>query len=236
MTIRGIIFDMDGVLCDSEPLICEAAGRMFRERGVQVQPEDFRPFIGTGEDRFIGGVAEKYGVKLDLAVDKARTYAIYLEIIRGRLQPMNGVGAFLAACRARGLRLAVASSADEVKVAANLAEIGFPPATFDAVLNGLMVTRKKPAPDIFLLAAERIGLPPAACLVAEDAPSGLRAAQAAGCAALGVRTSFDDATLRAAGASWTVRDLVEACDLLPGILGGVAPAGAGNSIEPQIDD
>jgi len=99
MAIRGIIFDMDGVLCDSEPFICEAAGRMFREYGVQAQPEDFRPFVGMGEERFLGGVAEKYGAKLDLAAAKARTYAIYQEIIRGRMQPMNGVGAFLDACR-----------------------------------------------------------------------------------------------------------------------------------------
>ena len=218
MTLHGIIFDMDGVLCDSEPFICEAACRMFREHGVQVQPEDFKPFVGMGEDRFLGGVAEKYGATFDLDADKARTYAIYQEIIRGRLQPMNGVRAFLDACRTRKLRMAVASSADEVKVAANLSEIGFPPVLFDAVVNGLMVTRKKPAPDIFLLAAERIGLPATACLVVEDAPSGLRAAQAAGCAALGVRSSFDDATLRAAGASWTVQDLAEACGLLPGIL------------------
>ena len=219
-TIRGIIFDMDGVLCDSEPFICEASCRMFRERGVEVQPEDFRPFVGMGEDRFLGGVAEKYGAPFDLARDKARTYAIYQEIIRGRLQPMNGVSAFLEACRARGLRLAVASSADQVKVAANLAEIGLPQAGFNAVINGLMVANKKPAPDIFLLAAERIGLPASSCLVVEDAPSGLRAAQAAGCAALGVRSSFDDATLRAAGASRSVQDLAEACGILPELIGG----------------
>ncbi len=220
MAIRGIIFDLDGVLCDSEPFICEAACRMFQERGVQARPDDFRPFVGMGEERFIGGVAEKYGVQVDLIAAKARTYAIYLEIIRGRLRPMHGVGAFLDACRARGFRMAVASSADKVKVAANLSEIGFPPSKFDAVVNGLMVARKKPAPDIFLLAAERIDLPPEFCLVVEDAPSGLRAAQAAGCTALGVRSSFDDATLRSAGASWTVRDLAEACGLLPRMLGG----------------
>ena len=220
MCIRGIIFDLDGVLCDSEPFICEAACRMFQERGVQARLDDFRPFVGMGEERFIGGVAEKYGVQVDLTAAKARTYVIYQESIRGRLQPMNGVGVFLDACRARGLRLAVASSADAVKVTANLAEIGFPPSRFDAVVNGLLVARKKPAPDIFLLAAKRIDLPPESCLVVEDAPAGLRAAQAAGCAALGVRSSFDDATLRAAGASWTVRDLAEACGLLPVMLAG----------------
>lgn len=217
MKLSGIIFDMDGVLCDSEPFICEAACRMFQEQGVQAKPEDFRPFVGTGEDRFIGGVAEKYGLQYSAAY-KDRTYEIYREIIRGRLQPMNGVHAFLDVCRARGLRMAVASSADEVKVLANLEQIGVPTALFDAVVNGLMVANKKPAPDIFLLAAERIGLPAATCMVVEDAPSGLRAATAAGCAALGVRSSFDEATLRAAGASWTVQDLAEACEILPRIL------------------
>ena len=63
---RGIFFDMDGVLCDSEALIAEAACRMFAERhGVRPRPEDFQPFIGTGEDRYLGGVAEKYGVALN---------------------------------------------------------------------------------------------------------------------------------------------------------------------------
>ena len=222
MSCSGILFDMDGVLCDSEPFICEAACRMFRERhGIAVSPSDFTPFVGTGENRYLGGVAAKHGVTLDLEPDKARTYAIYLEIIRGRLRPLPGVGDLLRACRAAGLRLAVTSSADEVKVRGNLEEIGFPPEAFDAVVNGLMVARRKPAPDLFLLAAERLRLAPAACLVVEDAPSGLRAAAAAGMAGLGVRSSFDDATLRAAGAAWTVRDPAEACARLTEILDDV---------------
>lgn len=213
--IRGVICDMDGVLCDSEPFIAGAACRMFQERyGLHVTSEEFRPFVGTGEDRFLGGVAERHGIELDLASDKARTYVLYLELIQGRLQPLNGVGAFFAACRSAGLKLAVASSADAVKVNGNLTAIGFPASTFDAVVDGLMVARKKPHPDIFLLAARKLALPPEACLVLEDAPSGLQAARSAGCRALGVRSSFDDATLRAAGAESTVADLVEACATL----------------------
>jgi beta-phosphoglucomutase-like phosphatase (HAD superfamily) len=59
-TIRAAVFDMDGVLTDSEPLINAAAIEMFREKGLKVRPQDFQPFIGTGEDRYIGGVAELY--------------------------------------------------------------------------------------------------------------------------------------------------------------------------------
>jgi beta-phosphoglucomutase len=206
--LRGILFDMDGVLCDSEPFICEAASRMLAERyGVKACPEDFIPFVGAGEDRYIGGVAEKYGVALDLTVDKARTYEIYLQIIRGRLGPLPGVGSFVAECRRRGLRLAVATSADHVKMEGNLREIGVPITTFDATVNGLEIARKKPFPDIFLLAAERLGLRGSECLVVEDAPNGIQAAKAAGAQCLGLTTSFDEATLRSAGADWVAKDL-----------------------------
>jgi len=212
----GVIFDMDGVLCDSEPFICEAAVAMFRERhGVTVQAADFHPFTGTGEDRFLGGVAEKFGVILNREADKVFTYKRYLDLIRGRLQPMAGAVAFVRTCRSRGLKLAVASSADRMKVDGNLAQIGFAHGAFDAVIDGSMVARKKPEPDIFLLAADRIGVAPESCVVFEDAVSGIQAARAAGMRAIGVRSSFDDATLRGAGACQTVRDLSETVCLNP---------------------
>ncbi|MCL2700259.1 MAG: HAD-IA family hydrolase [Phycisphaerae bacterium] len=204
----GVIFDMDGVLCDSEPFICEAAMTMFRERhGLAVAAADFVPFVGAGENRYLGGVAEKYGVTLDLESDKARTYAIYLEIIRGRLGPLEGVREFIANCRRRGLKLAVASSADRAKVDGNLREIGLPWATFDAVVNGLDVVHKKPAPEIFLLAASKLSLPPARCVVVEDAPNGVQAAKAAGAACLGLTTSFSADALRDCGADWIAPNL-----------------------------
>jgi beta-phosphoglucomutase len=208
MTFTGVIFDMDGVLCDSEPFIAEASCRMFAEtHGVTVQPEDFHPFVGTGEDRFLGGVAEKFGVKLVMPRDKDRTYAIYLEIIRGRLKPLPGAADFIAACRRRGSKLAVATSADRIKLDGNLREIGLPMEQFDACVTGSEIQHKKPAPDIFLLAAERLGLPPARCLVVEDAPSGIKAGKAAGCHCLALTTTFDKQTLRAAGADWMAPDL-----------------------------
>jgi len=206
--IRGVIFDMDGVLCDSEPFICEAACRMFAElHAVEVAPEDFIPFVGAGENRYLGGVAEAHGVTLDLERDKARTYEIYLQIIQGRLQPLPGVREFIAACRAAGLKLAVATSADYVKMVGNLTELSLPPETFDECVNGLDVTHKKPHPEIFLLAASRIGLPAERCVVVEDAPNGVRAARSAGSACLALTSSFSEAQLRAAGADWVAPDL-----------------------------
>jgi len=207
-TLQGVIFDMDGVLVDSEPFIKEAGVRLFAEKGFTVHGEDFTPFVGTGEDHLLGGVAEKYGLPFDARRDKARTYAIYLELIRGRLRPLPGVFSFLDACRARRLKVAVASSADAVKVEGNLHEIGLPPDAFDALVNGSQVERKKPAPDIFLTAAQRLGLAPAACLVIEDAVAGVAAAKAAGSRCLALTTSFPAERLSAA--DWIVADLAHA--------------------------
>ena len=196
---------MDGVLVLSEPFIAEAAMRMFAEKGYLVREDEFRPFIGMGEDRFIGGVARAHGIPLDRARDKARTYEIYDEIIRGQLRPLPGAREFVLACRAKGLAIAVASGADRIKVEANLRELGLPASTFDVVIDGTHVLRKKPAPDIFLLACARLDLPPSECLVIEDALSGVEAAKAAGTRCLALTTSFAAAQL--AAADWTAPDL-----------------------------
>jgi beta-phosphoglucomutase len=189
--IRGVLFDMDGVLVDSEPFICKASMMMFSEIGLQVQPEDFKPFVGTGENRYIGGVAEKYGLAVDIEKVKARTYQIYREIIIGKLEPLPGATEFVTRCRNKGFRLAIATSADTVKMEANLREIGLPASTFDGTITGLDVENKKPSPDIYIKAAEKIGLTPQECLVVEDAVSGIKAAKSAGSRCLAVTSSFD---------------------------------------------
>jgi beta-phosphoglucomutase len=90
-------------------------------------------------------------------------------------------------------------------VLGNLNEIGLPAATFDAVVNGSQVERKKPAPDIFLEACRRLGLDPASCLVVEDAVAGVAAAKAAGTRCLAVTTSFSRDQLTRA--DWVVDGL-----------------------------
>lgn len=193
--IMAVIFDMDGVLTDSEPLINSAAVAMFREMGIEVRPEDFIPFVGTGENRYIGGVAEKYGVHLDIIEAKRRTYEIYLEFVPQRLEAFPGAQALVSKCRNAGMRTAVASSADAIKIEANLRKIGLPPESWDTIVTGEDVERRKPEPDLFLHAAEKIGLNPRSCVVVEDAINGVQAAKAAGMRCVAVAHTFPAAQL-----------------------------------------
>lgn len=189
---------MDGVLVDSEEFICKAAIAMFKERGIDVRPDDFIPFVGSGENRYLGGVADKYNLNYNIDEIKARTYAIYESITRGNLQPLEGVRDFIAKCKAKGLKIAVATSADKIKMEINLREIGLSTETFDATVNGLEVDRKKPFPDIFEIAAQKLGLIASECLVVEDAINGIEAAKAAGARCLGLTTSFTSEQLQKA--------------------------------------
>lgn len=188
--IRAVIFDMDGVLVDSEPLINTAAIAMFKEKELVVQPTDFLPFVGAGEDRYIGGVAEKYHFPLDLPTAKKRTYEIYLDLVPSQLEVFPGAHDLVSACRQAELLVAVASSADKIKVVANLQKIGLPPEVWDAVVVADDVKHQKPAPDIFLAAAKKLNVEPSICVVVEDAVNGIQAAKAASMRCIAVATSF----------------------------------------------
>ncbi len=210
-TFEAVLFDRDGVLVDSEIFIAEAAIKMFAEHpGIRGRQEDFLPFVGAGENRYLGGVAALYGIDQNIERDKAKTYEIYGEIIRGRLKELPGAKQFVETCRNSGIAVALATSADEVKMIYSLREISLPVDSFDVRVNGLEVEHKKPSPDIYLEAARRLGVDPARCLVAEDAVNGVQSGKAAGARVLGITSSFSEEELREAGADYVAADLAEA--------------------------
>jgi beta-phosphoglucomutase len=213
--IQAVIFDMDGVLVDSEPLINAAAIAMFKEKGLEVQPTDFLPFVGAGEDRYIGGVAETYHFRLDLPAAKQRTYQIYLDLVPSHLEAFPGAHDLVFACRKAGLRIAVASSADKIKIVANLEKIGLPLEFWDAVVVGEEVTYKKPAPDIFLSAAKKLNTQPEECVVVEDAINGIQAAKAAGMRCIAVAQTFPAERLKEADIVRDKISQVQLSDLAP---------------------
>lgn len=201
----AVLFDMDGVLVDSEPIINAAAIRALAEFGIPARPADFEPFVGAGEDRYVGGVAELHG-QVYVPEMKRRTYDWYLKLLPTMGKAFPGARDLVELLHQQGIPCAVASSADRIKVEANLTQVlGVSLDLFAAIVNGQEVVRRKPHPDIFLEAARRLDIAPAACCVIEDAVNGVQAAKAAGMRCVAVTTSFPAEALSAAGA-----DVVEA--------------------------
>lgn len=209
----SIIFDMDGVLVDSEPVIEAAAMAGLAEYGVEAKAEDFLPFVGAGEDKYIGGVAEKYGVPYRLEM-KARVYQIYLEIVPSKLKVFEGIVELLTKWKSQGRKLALASSADKIKIDANLKVAGIDPFLFNAVISGEDVVNKKPHPDIYILAAKKIDSEPQNCIVIEDALNGIQAAKAAGMKCLAVASSFPREMLEKEGPDYICNNTIDAYEII----------------------
>lgn len=208
--IRLVIFDMDGVLVDSEDAITRAALQTLREDyGLPARYEDFKPFTGMGEHVFIGSVAEKYGVPFCEAM-RTRTYRIYCDTADERVTVFPWARTLPQQLKRAGYRIAVGSAADEIKVECNLRCIGAKPGDFDALVTASEVVRKKPDPEIFLRCAEKCGIAPQECLVFEDAVSGVQAAKSGGMRCIAITSSFDRQTLLDAGADLVVDDLCDA--------------------------
>ena len=208
MNVKAVLFDMDGVLVESERFINEAGVLMFREKGYEVDPDDFLEFTGMGEERYLGGVAEKHNIPFNPEQDKARAYEIYERLVKNNIDPLPGVRNFIHKCKTKGLKIAVATSADHIKMVINLKEIDIPIETFDATVNGLEIENKKPAPDIFLKAADKLGVDPHNCLIVEDAVSGVEAARTAGARVLALTTTFTEDEL--SEADWIAENLSKA--------------------------
>jgi beta-phosphoglucomutase len=205
--IKGILFDMDGVLIDSEHYTAEASILYFAKKGFIVKQEDFYPFYGTGEKGYFMGVANKFGIPFNLEEEKLLIYDIFREIAAGKVGALPGVSDFIAGCKSLGLPLAVATSAGRYKMNINLDILGFNNGTFDALVSGEDIRNNKPDPEIFITAAGKLGLLPQDCLVIEDAPSGVKAARAAGCKCLALLTTFNRDELKEADI--ILKDLTE---------------------------
>ncbi|KAK9147080.1 hypothetical protein Sjap_006983 [Stephania japonica] len=219
--VSAVLFDMDGVLCNSEEPSRLAAVDVFDEMGVRVTTLDFVPFMGMGEANFLGGVAKAKGVEgFDPEAAKKRFFEIYLDKYA---KPNSGIGfpgAFelVSECKRNGLKVAVASSADRIKVNANLAAAGLLVSMFDAIVSADAFENLKPAPDIFIAASKILNVPPSECLVIEDALAGVQAAKAAEMRCIAVTTTLPEDSLKQAGPSLIRKEIgsISLQDILAG--------------------
>lgn len=204
-----IIFDCDGVLVDSEILSCGTDARLMTEAGYPISTEALiAGYIGRPKRETWAAIAELRGVPWPEGLLE-RAHTTLTELLRTELQPVEGVADALAALDER---MAVASSSGVAKLRLALETCGLLEIFDPLVFSAEMVARGKPAPDVFLYAAEKSGVAPDACLVIEDSVAGVTAALAAGMQVLGFtggKHSFPGhgAGLRDAGALEVVRHM-----------------------------
>lgn len=203
----AFIFDMDGTLVDNMAFHGQIWVEYLADLGIDLDKERFhREAAGKTNPDIL-----RYLVNPGLTDAEAhemgeRKEQIYRDQARGRLPAVSGLHAFLAQARALGVRLAVGTSAGQSNIDFILGELGLSE-TFEVVVGGAQVARGKPFPDLFLAVAERLGLPPAACLVFEDALAGLEAAHRAGMQSVALATTLPAEELAAqAGVIAVARD------------------------------
>ena len=196
--MKAIIFDCDGVLVDSEKLSCSAWLPVLSRLGIQARLADIEVFIGKSDQAVIDHFNATTDVDLPPGIIEEREQE-YFALARARLQSFPHLRDALAALQKCGTLLAVASSGRHEKIRFSLDQVGLS-SFFDAVCSATEVERGKPDPDLFLLAADRLQVPPRDCAVVEDSVFGIRAARSAGMHALGFTSSYPAPVLRAAGA------------------------------------
>ena len=195
--IKGVLFDMDGVLVDNRDVHIEAFGIFCDRYGVGDWREKMTSMFGMGNDDIMRSVmpaeiVAQRGVKA-LGLEKE---AIYREIYAPTIAPVRGLRELLAALCAAGVKCAVGSSgcSENVDFVLERCDIG---RYFAERVSGDMVTRCKPDPEIYLTAARRLGLPAAECVVVEDAKAGIEAARRAGMKVVAVATTLPHEVLAA---------------------------------------
>lgn len=183
--MKAVIFDMDGVLVDSQPYHFKADIDTMAEYGVIKDQKFYESFAGTLTADRMRTLKEMFGLDVPVEEMTIKRENMILDIMgKEDIKPVSGIPEFLRSIEEKGLTTAVASSSDYKLINLILDRLKIAK-YFDSVTSGSDVKRGKPSPDVFLLAAERIGIEPAECLVVEDSENGVKAAKAAGMKALG---------------------------------------------------
>ena len=185
----ALIFDMDGVIVDSNPMHRESWVAFNRRYGLETTEAMHESMYGKRNDEIVRNFFGDHLLEDEIHARGRAKEQLYREMIAGRAESMlvPGLRDFLQ--RHRDLPLAVASNAEPENIAFVLDETGLRP-YFRVIVDGHQVKRPKPYPDVYLRAAELLGAEPAKCIVFEDSYSGVAAGVAAGMPVIGIRTTY----------------------------------------------
>ncbi len=191
---RAVIWDLDGVIADSAALHLESWRAMMAELGQELDEEAFHKLFGMINSEAVPLLLKRPLTPEEVQRISSRKEAIFRSLVPGRLRPIPGALEWIARLRAEGWRQAVASSAPRPNIVTMFDALGLQGA-FDAVICGEDLPAGKPDPAVFLAAARAIGVPPARCIVVEDAVVGVAAARRAGMKCIAVTTTHPASSL-----------------------------------------
>ena len=200
-SLPALIFDCDGVLIDSEYLASRVESEQLHALGVELDVEQAHAlFLGKTVDGVLDAIAARTGVRPGTSWVYNWAFATAHAFMR-ELKAVDGVGVAIESLRRRGHRMAVASQSPLARVQLSLHVAGLAGQFGEHIYVSSMVARPKPAPDVYLLAARRLGAEAADCIVIEDSPAGAAAARSAGMRAIGYAPGPTFDAMQASGAT-----------------------------------
>ena len=185
--VSAVLFDLDGVLVDSEEFSSQASDAVLAKVGIVQTPEEKKNVFGRRTHENYQAAIDARGLDIDANELVMRKNRLFAEIIKGRIKPLEGVVELIKHLRESGIRIAVVSSSPLDRVNATLTEVNLL-LEFELIISGDCCVMGKPDPEPFLLAAERFYVKPEECIVVEDAQAGVASGKAAGMKVLAVKS------------------------------------------------
>ncbi len=203
-TIQAMIFDMDGVIVDSEPLHCQIEHRILKQYGIEAPWSEWDQFTGVPEHAVFQYIVDHFTDGEYSVVELIRAkYQLFMSMLDEQLQPIAGALDFIRWTRERYGKVALTTSSGK-EVQQKVFDLFYLHPYFDVVITQEHIQNGKPHPEPYLKTVEALQLPAQHCMVLEDSVNGIKSAKEAGCYVMGITTSFAEDILRNAGADCVV--------------------------------
>ncbi|UZP02023.1 HAD family phosphatase [Clostridium botulinum] len=183
--MRAFIFDMDGVIIDSEPIHRQVHGEIMNTLGINISKGELALYAGATNEYIFTKLKERYGIKKSVSeLMEYKSKLIINKVKEESLEPINGIRELLNALRKNNIKIAIGSSSPRSLIEAVIDKFNLHSA-FDCIVSGEEVERSKPYPDVYIEVSKKLGINPEKCIVVEDSHNGVQAAKSAGMKCIG---------------------------------------------------